>query len=236
MWSNFLPSLFPILTCISPFAFYCFLQADRGGWRQRFTWCSGGAKKMPQVLAGAVLLPQGSLEHDSALNLVNLSASCGWLHFSCAAGADGAPRDESSPECWESSWGPGAGDSSPSAPSLTKGGRKAPPHWKLSKNLSCKAAVSCCPKAQALPEKAGCPVTPGTPCVHLPSWGAQFSFRNTQSDLNTAFSLDKVFQKPLSAFARSFSSVHATHHIRGCFQGSVWERPVIYLVGNLLGK
>lgn len=45
MWSNFPPTLFSILTCIYPFAFYYFLQANRSGQRQRFTWCSEIAKK-----------------------------------------------------------------------------------------------------------------------------------------------------------------------------------------------
>lgn len=61
MWSNFPPTLFSILTCIYPFAFYYFLQANRSGQRQRFTWCSEIAKKMPLVLVPAVLLAPGEL-------------------------------------------------------------------------------------------------------------------------------------------------------------------------------
>lgn len=96
---------------------------------------------------------------------------------------------------------PGAGGSSPHAPNVTKGGRQASPHRKVSKHLNWELAVNCRPKARVSPDK-GAQGHQGLE-THCQSSlvGNTVSFGYIHFDLTTAFSLDIMFQKPLSGFA-----------------------------------
>lgn len=121
-------------------------------------------------------------------------------------------------------------DLPPSAPSLTKGERQAPHTGSCQRISVVNLQWTAVPKLRHCLTRQEAQRHQGRDTMCPSSLVGNTAFiRCIWIDLNTTLSLDKMFQKPLNACARSFFSVHVTHHIRGCFQGPAWESPVIYL-------